>query len=131
MIEKIALKLLSIKSRTAQELKKKLILKGFELQDIEAVIKKMTDEGYLDDTESAQRKFEIYVQKGYGPRWIALKMGREGLKMPLYPADLQRKVIKKILDTFPFQRKDKLQKRAALQRRGFTPEVIVEMTLSN
>lgn len=124
MIEKIVLRLLAMKSRTTEELRKKLILKGFPSSEIEAVIQKFTKLGYLNDQEICERRFQIYLQKGYGPRFIALKMKEHGLRMPPYPTPLQRQVASKLLKTAAFQRKDPAKKGAALQRRGFDLDVI-------
>lgn len=127
MIEKIVLRLLAIKSRTTEELRKKLILKGFSAAEIEPVIQKFTKLGYLNDQEMSERRFQIYLQKGYGPRYIALKMKQQGLRMPPYPAHLQRQVATHLLKTAAFQRKDSAKKGAALQRRGFDLEVIYQV----
>ena len=127
MIEKIVLRLLAIKSRTTEELKKKLILKGFSLSEIETAIKKFTKLGYLNDDEIRERRFQTYLHKGYGPRLVALKMKQQGLRMPPYPLQLQRQVASKLLKTTAFKRKDPAKKGAALQRRGFDLEVIYSL----
>ncbi len=103
MIEKIVLRLLSIKSRTAHELRKKLILKGFGQDEIEAAIQKFTKLGYLNDQEVLDRRFESYLKRGYGPRLIALKFKQQGLKMPSYPSALQKEIAQGLLKTAAFK----------------------------
>ncbi len=127
MIEKIVLRLLSIKSRTAEELRKKLILKGFGQSEIEAVIQKFTKMGYLNDQEIVDRRFASYLKRGYGPRLIALKFKQQGLKMPSYPLSLQKEVAENLLKTAAFKKKDTQKQGAALQRRGFDLEVIYQV----
>ena len=124
MIEKIVLRLLAIKSRTTEELRKKLNLKGFAATEIEAVIQKFTRLGYLNDAEMAERRFQSYLKKGYGPRMVALKFREQGLRMPSYPSHLQKEVASVLLKTAAFRRKDKQKQGAALQRRGFDLDVI-------
>lgn len=130
MIEKIVLRLLSIKSRTVEELRKKLILKGFGHPEIEAVIQKFIKMGYLNDQEIVDRRFESYLKRGYGPRLIALKFKQQGLKMPPYSASLQKEVAEKLLKTASFKKKDLQKQGAALQRRGFDLEVIYQVIRS-
>jgi regulatory protein len=127
MIEKIVLRLLSIKSRTVHELRKKLSLKGFGEEEIEQVIQKFTRLGYLNDQEIVDRRFEAFLKRGYGPRLIVLKFKQQGLKMPPYPTSLQRQVARELLKTAAFKKKDPQKQGAALQRRGFDLEVIYEL----
>jgi SOS response regulatory protein OraA/RecX len=124
MIEKIALRLLSIKSRSTDELRKKLNLRGFCSEEIEPVLIKMADLGYLNDSETTERRFKNFVAKGYGPRLVALKMKEQGLTMPSYPIHLQKEVALQLLKTVAFKRKDSQKKGQTLQRRGFDLEVI-------
>ena len=130
MIEKIVLRLLSIKSRTVEELRKKLILKGFGHAEIETVIQKFTKMGYLNDQEIVDRRFQSYLKRGYGPHLIALKFKQQGLKMPSYPASLQKQVAEDLLKTAAFKKKDPPKQGAALQRRGFDLEVIYQVIRS-
>ncbi|MGH2639772.1 MAG: hypothetical protein ACRDF4_10940, partial [Rhabdochlamydiaceae bacterium] len=81
MIEKIVLRLLTLKSRTTEELRKKLSLRGFGHDEIEAVIQKFIKLGYLNDQEILNRRFEAFLKRGYGPRLVALKFKQQGLKM--------------------------------------------------
>lgn len=124
MIEKIVARLLAIKSRTTEELRKKLKLKGFGHDEIEMTIQKFTSLGYLNDHEIVDRRFEAFLKRGYGPRLIALKFKQQGLKMPPYPTALQKQVALNLLKTTAFQKKDPQKQGAALQRRGFDLDVI-------
>jgi SOS response regulatory protein OraA/RecX len=127
MIEKIVLRLLSIKSRTTEELRKKLTLKGFGHSEIEVAIQKFITLGYLNDQEVRDRRFEALLRRGYGPRLIALKFKQQGLKMPPYSEALQKQVISALLKTAAFKKKDSQKQGAALQRRGFDLELIYQL----
>lgn len=124
MIEKIALHLLSLKSQSSYELRKKLILRGFTPKEIEPVIEKYKNLGYLSDGDLAERRASYYQKKGYGPRWVSVKLKSQGLRPPSYPIEEQKGAIKKVLQTPAFLRKSSAQKMAALQRRGFDLEAI-------
>lgn len=127
MIEKIVLRLLSIKSRTSEELRKKLSLRGFDADVIDTAIQKFTKLGYLNDQEIVERRFEAYLKRGYGPRLVALKLKQQGLKMPPYSIALQKQVAYQLLQTVAFKKKDPQKQGAALQRRGFDLEVIYQL----
>lgn len=127
MIEKIVLRLLSIKSRTVHELRKKLSLKGFGEDEIEQVVQKFTRLGYLNDQEIVDRRFEALLKRGYGPRLVTVKFKQQGLKMPPYPLSLQKEIAQNLLKTTAFKKKDRQKQGAALQRRGFDLEVIYQL----
>jgi SOS response regulatory protein OraA/RecX len=127
MIEKTAVRLLAVKSLSCEELRKKLKLKGFSSHEIESVIKKFTSLGYLNDQEIRERRFQAYLRKGYGPRYVAMKMKEQGLSMPFYPSHLQKQIVLQLLKTAAFKRKNFQKQGAALQRRGFDLEVIYEI----
>lgn len=127
MIEKIVIRLLAIKSRTTEELRKKLSLKGFGRDEIELTIQKFTKLGYLNDQEILERRFEAFLRRGYGPRLVAMKFKQQGLKMPPYSTALQKQVALNLLKTAAFKKKDPQKQGAALQRRGFDLEVIYQV----
>lgn len=128
MIEKIALRLLSLKSRSQEELRKKLTLKGFAAGEIAEVIHKLTQLGYLNDAEATELRFKSLVQKGYGPRYVALKMREQGLKMPPYSRRLQREAVEAVCRTAAFKAKKGVRQQGAmLYRRGFDTDVIQEV----
>ena len=124
MIEKIVLRYLSLKSFSSFELKKKLTRRGFASQEIEDVIAKYIQRGFINDGELAERRMELYKRKGYGPRWIAAKLKTQGLKSPPYVWDEQRSVIQAVLQTPTFIKKERNKQIAALERRGFDLDVI-------
>lgn len=127
MIEKIALRLLSLKSYSTYELRKKLMKRGFNPQEIEPVLEKYQRLGFLNDQDLAQRRQDSYKRRGYGPQRIAGKFKQQGLKAASYPPEEQKKAILRLLKTPIFVRKDRNKKIAALQRRGFDLEVIFEV----
>lgn len=124
MIEKIILRYLSLKSFSRFELRKKLTRRGFEASEIEEALEKFVGRGYINDPEIAERRTELYKAKGYGPRWIALKLKSQGLRRGAYSIEEQVTAISRLLKTPPFARRERNQQIAALERRGFDLETI-------
>jgi len=124
MIEKIALRYLSLKSYSTYELKKKLLKKGFTSEEIDPVLDKYQRLGFLSDSDLADRRIEAFKKRGYGPHWIAGKLRTQGLKTAAYSLEEQKTIIQKLLKTPNFARKEKPKQIAALQRRGFDLEAI-------
>ena len=129
MIEKVVLRLLSLKSYSTYELRKKLIRKGFNSHEIESVLEKVQKKGFLNDQDLSDRRLEAYKKRGYGPHWIGAKLKQQGLKASSYSPEEQKEAIVRLLKTPIFARKDKNKQIAALQRRGFDLEVIFEVLL--
>lgn len=126
MIEKVVLRLLSLKSYSTYELRKKLIRRGFEPQEIEVVLEKFQKLGFLNDHDLADRRVEAYKRRGYGPHRIAGKFKQQGLKPSSYPPEEQKEIILRLLKSPIYLRKDRNKKIAALQRRGFDLEIIFD-----
>jgi regulatory protein len=126
MIEKVALRLLSLKSYSTYELRKKLIRRGFDAHDIEPVLEKCRRWGFLNDKDLTERRIEAYKKRGYGPHWIAGKFKQQGLKPSSYTQQEQKEIILRLLKNPIYARKDRNKQIAALQRRGFDLEVIFQ-----
>jgi len=127
MIEKVVLRLLSLKSYSTYELRKKLIRKGFVPQEIETVLEKFQKLGFLNDQDLAERRGAAYKRRGYGPHRIAGKFKQQGLKPSSYSPEEQKEIILRLLETPAFLRKDRNKKIAALQRRGFDLEILFDI----
>jgi len=123
----VALRLLSIKGRTVQELKKKLSLKSFPPEEIEEALQTCIRLGYLDDAQEGQRRTERLKKRGYGPRYIAAKMRHEGLKASSISASEQKAMILDLLKKPAWQKKERAKLMGALQRRGFDMQSILEL----
>ncbi len=117
-----AFRLLAIKSRSTEELRKKLTLKGFPSQEIEETLIYCQEAGYLNDDHMAKRRVEQLEAKGYGPRYIKMKLKSWGLKNPGFSSEAA--VIRALLQKANWKKKSPQQKAAALARRGFSTEAI-------
>jgi regulatory protein len=137
-----SLRLLTGRDYTIARLRKKLAARDVTGQDVEAIIVRLQEEGWLDDRRYAGRFAESALADGrfYGPR-LRLEMRRRG-----FSADLVAEIIKKvsedydegaelsmiIKDQFPFfvfsTASDKEKRKVInwLQRRGFRMSLIVD-----
>ncbi|CAM0117717.1 regulatory protein RecX [Rhabdochlamydiaceae symbiont of Dictyostelium giganteum] len=131
MIEKTALRLLGIKNRSQEELRQKLLAKGFPLSEINGIIQKLVDLGYIQDENTTKTRFQMYLNRGYGPRYIKIKLKQQGLLMPPYSLELQKKVATKLLENPSLQKKDQKQKAALLSRRGFDLDLIYALVMED
>ncbi|HEX2579164.1 MAG TPA: RecX family transcriptional regulator [Rhabdochlamydiaceae bacterium] len=127
MIEKVVLRLLSLKSYSTCELRKKLVRRGFDPPEIEIVLEKFQKLGFLNDQDLAERRGEAYKRRGYGPHRIAGKFKQQGLNPSSYSPEEQKEIILRLLKSPIYARKDRHKKIAALQRRGFDLEIIFEV----
>ena len=121
----VALRLLSIKSLTIFELRKKLTLRGFSKEEITEAINLCKNYGYLNDEEEAERRIDRLKRKGYGPRLIGAKLQSQGLKSTPISSTDQITAIRNLIAKPAWKKKEKRNIAAALQRRGFDFECIL------
>ena len=131
MIEKIVLRLLSLKSFSTSELRKKLIKRGFAPDLIEPVLEKYVRLGFLNDQDLSERRVNSYKRRGYGPHYIAGKLKQQGLKPSAYTPEEQKESIMRLINSPIYGRKTRNQQIAALQRRGFDLRVIFQVVPSD
>lgn len=121
----VALRLLSIRSLSVLELRKKLTLRGFSQEEIEEAIDLCRQYGYLNDAEEAQRRIERLKRKGYGPHLISAKLHFQGLQSVEISAEAQIEAIRNLINKPAWKKKEKRNLIAGLQRRGFDFECIL------
>ena len=131
-------KLLSYRSRSRKEMLDKLCTKGFETEDVDAVMEFLEKSGLINDAELASELFSYSARsKPLGKNGIRMLMLKRGLDKGLvddtlsgHTADMEEKAAMKfaerrsrILNNYPA----KVARRrlwAMLQRRGFSADVI-------
>jgi len=123
-----ALKLLKFRSRSENEIRKRLKLKGFNNNEIEDVIKKLKEYNYLNDFESALNFVKLKCNKGWSRKKIYI-----GLKKRLYSNDIIKSVLDYYDETAVIEKLRKELKRKQLSReevikllksRGFENHII-------
>lgn len=126
-----ALRLLSFKSRSIKELRKKLTLKGYSPAEIDGAIADCERLGYLNDAEESRRRIEQFKRRGYGPPIIAYKLKEAGLKAPSISDEEQQEMIRRLLQKPSWAKKPREKIIAALLRRGFSLAVIYKLSLNS
>ena len=131
-----ALRLLTGRDYTALKLGQKLRAREFSEEDVEAVVMRLTTEGWLDDRRFAERFAESALSRGrfFGPR-LRLEMRRRGVSAELVAevvglmqdehneGEELRSVLERRFPGFVFADASDREKRrviAFLQRRGFS-----------
>jgi regulatory protein len=126
-----ALKLLKFRSRSENELRKRMKQKGFDDSEIVEVIEKLKQYGYLNELEDAINYVKIKCEKGWSKKRIYLGLLIRGYNEQIinealnnYEKDvviekLKREMRRKHLD------KEKLIK--LLKSRGFEWDIIKEV----
>ena len=140
-----ALRLLSYRSRSSSEMIERLGKKGFAPEDTERTIQYLQDRGLIEDRTLAQELFTNAVERRcLGRMGIRAFLGRRGIDKGLvnetlstHTRDMEKesavRYVKKRL--VALQRHPKaIQRRriqAALQRRGFSADIIREAVTSD
>ena len=75
----IAVGLLARRDYSRHQIKTKLIQKGFEVTEIESVLDRCVDSGYLDDQRFAVLLLRSHISKGHGHNRIRQSMAQKGL----------------------------------------------------
>lgn len=78
-IEETALRYLSFRMRTLHEMKKYLGEKGFSEEEIETLIKKYEQSGYLDDEEYCRQYIRYGLKKGKSRKRIHYELCQKGV----------------------------------------------------
>lgn len=124
-IKSKAFALLARKAYFSKQLRKKLSEKGYPEEEIEPLMKELTQRGWLNDQELGARYVEQQRQKGYGAKMIALKLREKAGYLDIAIGDeeetLKALIKKKYLSKLAEKREKVIQ---ALLRRGYSYELI-------
>jgi regulatory protein len=75
-----ALKLLTLRARTAQELERALARAGFAETERNSVLARVRELGYINDPETARARASRRVGQGDAPRLVARKLAAQGIE---------------------------------------------------
>ena len=78
-IREVSLRLLSRREYSRYELFNKLMSRGFDSRQAEAVIANLAEQGWLCDRRFAESHARQRIQKGYGPKRIAYELRQAGI----------------------------------------------------
>ncbi len=126
-----AVKLLKIRPHHSDELTKKLLMRGFDRDEINGVIQKLTDEKLIDNAAFAQMYLdELIRNKTFGFYGLKVKLMQRGvasneaevLLKENFPQELEKQIAFKVSERE--KGTDKMKLAQKLQRKGFRTEVI-------
>jgi regulatory protein len=78
-IKEICLRLLARREHSQKELLNKLLIKGFDKDDILAVIEELARQGWQSDLRYAESYARHRIQKGYGPISVTYELRQNGI----------------------------------------------------
>ncbi|WP_297453567.1 regulatory protein RecX [Persephonella sp.] len=125
-IKSVAFRLLAKKDYYKQELKQKLLQKGFNENQIEKVLDELEEKGYINDDKLIQRHKELAIQKGKSPLYLRKKLYQKGISQLDFSYEEELEAALNLL-----RNKYKKQKKfydvvKFLKNRGFSYSVIQE-----
>lgn len=129
-----ALRLLSRREHSRVELKRKLLAKGGEIEQVEAVLRELTENHLQNDERFAAEYLHSRQAKGFGPRRIAAELAQRGIETPPescanehsdeWVAVLTRVWQKKFRGQRPVDLLSRAEQTRFLVSRGFAPEQV-------
>ena len=128
-----AMRLLTRREHSSQEIKQKLVYKGFDSALIENLIKELRQENLLSDERFAESYVRSRISRGYGPSRIRQELRQRGTNDEIIEAtvidndnqwfELARSVRqKKFGMDSPQNLQEKLKQQQFLQYRGFNQQ---------
>jgi regulatory protein len=134
-IKETCLRLLARRDHSRKELLNKLTGKGFDREDVSAVIDELVQQGWQDDQRYARNYARYRMQKGYGPVRIEYELRQNGvdeidLDAVLQESDnswmdlLEQVYNKKYNHKKNLDRNEWAKRSRFLLHRGFTGEMI-------
>jgi regulatory protein len=134
-IEQAAVRILSQCEHTARLLRNKLLKKGFDIEDVDAVLADLSNKNLLSDARFAEQYVISRINKGFGPQRIAQEMREKGVAEQLLEATLEdygeqwpaimAKALQKKFGSAPVLNFNERAKRARfLEYRGFSSALI-------
>ncbi len=124
---------LSQKNHSTVQMRRKLEQKRFSVSVCDRLIEELKRNGYLQDDAVAESAIFREWKKGYGPRYIEMKLRSQGLngeKVREFITDeMQKEQIGRLISKFSkFSARSEKQKSVRLlQRRGFDLHLIIEI----
>jgi regulatory protein len=122
-----AYRLLSMRSYSEKKMREKLFERRFSKEVCDRLIDELKRLSYLQDSELAKAMALRECKRGYGPRYISLKLRSKGLDPKgineWISREMQREEIERLIKKFS-DRKKAIQ---TLLRRGFDSDLVIEI----
>lgn len=121
---------LAQKNYSTVQIIRKLEQKRFSGPVCERLIEELKGNGYLQDETISENAIFRELKRGYGPRYIEMKLRSQGLcgkkVRELITDEMQKEQIRRLISKFP-TRSNKKKAVPFLQRRGFDLHLIIEI----
>jgi len=130
--------LLARREHSVEELRQKLVQRGFESQAVDSVLADLKERGDISDVRFAETMISHRAKSGYGPAYIRQELRKKGITSDLVAsaldsADICWREIATLRYTARFAGESILDYRewtrraSYLKRRGFDSQIIVEI----
>jgi regulatory protein len=73
-------RILAARDHGCEELRRKLLKRGFDADEVAAVLEDLTREGYLDDARYAREFARQTLDKGHGSAYVRAKLASRGFR---------------------------------------------------
>ncbi|MFQ6608813.1 MAG: regulatory protein RecX [Fidelibacterota bacterium] len=113
-----AYRLLSFRPRSVQEMRSRLLQKGWGEEQVAKVLSKLEGDGYLDDRDFALMFAQDRVKSKF--------LGPTGLKSELFRKGIDRELISEVVENIYAQYPPAEIIHALMQKRGINPESILD-----
>ena len=130
--------LLARREHSVEELRQKLVQRGFESQAVDSVLADLKERGDISDVRFAETMISHRAKSGYGPAYIRQELRKKGITSDLVAsaldsADICWREIATLSYTARYagesilDYKEWARRASYLQRRGFDSQIIVEI----
>lgn len=118
---------LAARAHSSSDLKRKLETKRFSSSVITRVLEELQRLGYLEDDQLAESAILREFKRGYGPKYIELKLRSKGLSSQkmreLISKEMEEEKIRDLIRKSHFPKEKTIR---SLQRRGFDLQLILK-----
>ena len=130
--------LLARREHSVEELRQKLVQRGFESQAVDSVLADLKERGDISDVRFAETMISHRAKSGYGPAYIRQELRKKGITSDLVAsaldsADICWRELATLKYTARFagesilDYKEWTRRASYLKRRGFDSQIIVEI----
>lgn len=90
-INEVAVAALSRREHSALEMRRKLMLKGFDEQEVESLIQNLIDNNLLSEERFTESYINMRKRRGYGPSRISQELRERGIKDEFFNSYLDKR----------------------------------------
>ncbi|OGN64339.1 MAG: hypothetical protein A3E80_01610 [Chlamydiae bacterium RIFCSPHIGHO2_12_FULL_49_9] len=120
-------RLLSMRPYSEKKMREKLFERRFSKEVCDRLIDELKRLNYLQDSELAKAMALRECKRGYGPRYISLKLRSKGLDPKGIDEWISREMQKEQIEKLAKKFSDRKKAVQALLRRGFDSDLVIEI----